>query len=88
MEKRLTKRQVEQRIFCVEDKEKQPLQVGDKVFFCDSDRIPSIGIVTHQVYSGRLAIKDISTRWMYYRYPKTLIKITKSILTTNGVEIL
>ena len=87
MEKILTKRQAEQRTFFVEDKEKQPLQIGDKVFFCDYKRTPSIGIITHQVYSGRLAIKEVSTGWMYYRYADKLIKITKSILTSNGVEI-
>lgn len=88
MEKRLTKRQAEQQIFCVEDREKQPLQVGDKVFFCRHKRtIPSIGVITHRVYSGKLAIKEISTGWMHYRYANKLIKITKNILTSNGVEI-
>lgn len=87
MEKRLTKRQAEQRIFYAEDIEKQSLQVGDKVFFCDYNRTPSIGIITHRVYSGRLAIKEISTGWMYYRYADKLIKITKNILISNGIEI-
>lgn len=87
MEKRLTKRQAEQRIFYAEDIEKQSLQVGDKVLFCDYNRTPSIGIITHRVYSGRLAIKEISTGWMYYRYADKLIKITKNVLTSNGVEI-
>lgn len=88
MEKILTKRQAEQRLFCVEDKEKQPLQAGDKVIFCDYNRLPSIGVITHKVYSGRLAIKEISTGYMYYRYANALIKITKSVLITNGVDIL
>lgn len=88
MEKILTKRQAEQRLFCVEDKEKQPLQAGDKVIFCDYNRIPSIGVITHQVYSGRLAIKEISTGYMYYRYAKYLVKLTESLLITNGIEIL
>lgn len=87
MEKRLTKRQAEQRIFSAEDKEKQPLQVGDKVLFCDYNRTPSIGVITHRVDSGRLAIKEVSTGWMYYRYANKLIKITKNILISNGVEI-
>ena len=86
MEKKLTKRQVKQRIFCVEDKEKQLLQVGDKVFFCDYNRTPSIGVVTYQVDSGRLAIKEDSTGWMYYRYANKLLKITENVLTSNGVE--